>query len=81
VLLILFKGPDFLPEYHDGFERYYVEIISEKSVSSLNFKFSNAFYDENLGYTCPNYIDYCTLMASGRFKDVDGSPDYQSFWE
>lgn len=51
----------------------------------LRYKYSDAFntglmLDDRAYYTCPDYENYCTLVASGRLIYVNGDPDYSVYF-
>lgn len=73
-MIILFDGENFIPEFEgreDGFSEY---------KNKLNFKYSNTFWVDNVP-SCPNYVDYCTRICSGRNYFLDGSKDYEKFYQ
>ena len=56
-------------------------LIKGLRIKVLNFKFSDTFQSPKEGFICPDYKNYCSIMASGRLKTPDGTDDYQVFWD
>jgi hypothetical protein len=75
---MVFDGDNFLPEEKDGLD-------TSTMATHLKYKYSNTFETKISPtvsiYSCPDYENYCTLVASGRLEKVNGDHDYSVFYE
>ena len=47
----------------------------------LQYKYSNTFRVSDEVHVCPDFTNYCNVIASGRFNKIDGSEDYKIFYD
>jgi hypothetical protein len=78
MLILLFSGDTYLPEYEGDEDRS--SKYEHESKIMLQYKYSDTFMTP-LGGICPDYSNYCTTMASGRFLHPGGHKEYLTFYE
>lgn len=76
ILILVFDGDNFIPEYEGNEDKYFTITIKGVKKPALNFKFSDSFALPSGGFNCPDYKNYCSIMASGRLKHPNGKDDY-----
>ena len=74
LIILTFAGDKFIPEYPDSMD----SSSSKNGSPFLPYKYSNLAYADGVAY-CPDHVNYCNLVGSGRYRHIDGSKDYSNY--